>query len=577
MQTTSNIYCSRIINLLSQHGVTAAYCSPGSRNTPLLVALDAVESIAKTVVVDERSAAFQALGYSLVKRSPVLLVCTSGSAVLNYAPAIAEAYYAGVPLIVVSADRPQEWIDQDDSQTIRQFGVLSHIVKGSYDIRAIPEGSGREYTEEMGWYVNRTVNEAVTKALEGKPGPVHINVQLAEPLGLLAESEPRAERKVSLIGASDQLAPAMLRHYSSAAAGAKILVVAGFSAPSHKLRVALERFASLPNVTVMAETISNLNDTQSMSAMIDSVLCRMTAEDKEKMRPDIVISMGGALVSRMLKQYLRDFPPSMHWSVGHSNYFCDCFKAVTDIFDISPERFFSQMHHAMVRSAVPATPDYSAQWRRMREEALEWSERYIEGAPWSDLKAIHYLLGNLRLDNLFVSNGTAVRYSQLIPHRCHAEYCNRGVSGIDGCTSTAVGGAAAYSGQTTLLTGDMSWLYDSGCSTLGAVSEKMRIIVIDNSGGGIFRFIKSTSGLPAETLDRYLCVADMPDVAPVAEAYGIEVFEASCMAELADGAEWLQQESDLPRLLIVRTPPEESAEVLRNYFSRSSSTYSDKK
>ncbi|MDE7351068.1 MAG: 2-succinyl-5-enolpyruvyl-6-hydroxy-3-cyclohexene-1-carboxylic-acid synthase, partial [Muribaculaceae bacterium] len=190
MINTSNVYCRQIVELIRAHGVQTAYCSPGSRNAPLILAMEACGEIKKRVVIDERSAAFQAYGCALVERCPVALVCTSGTAVLDYAPAVAEAYYSGVPLIVVSADRPSEWIDQDDSQTIRQFGVLRNIVKGSYDVRAIPEGSGMEYTSRMRWNINRTVNEAMLKALEGKPGPVHINVQLSDPLGEMLEALP---------------------------------------------------------------------------------------------------------------------------------------------------------------------------------------------------------------------------------------------------------------------------------------------------------------------------------------------------------------------------------------------------
>ena len=140
MIDTSNIYCRQIVDLLRCHGVRTVYCSPGSRNTPLLIAVDACGDISKRIVVDERSSAFQAYGCALVEQRPVGLICTSGTAVLDYAPAVAEAYYSGVPLIVISADRPNEWIDQDDSQTIRQYGILDHIVKGSYDVRALPSG-----------------------------------------------------------------------------------------------------------------------------------------------------------------------------------------------------------------------------------------------------------------------------------------------------------------------------------------------------------------------------------------------------------------------------------------------------
>ncbi len=566
MIDTSNVYCRQIVQLLKSHGVQTLYCSPGSRNAPLLIAAEACEEISKRIVVDERSAAFQAYGCALVEQRPVGLICTSGTAVLDYAPAVAEAYYAGVPLIIVSADRPREWIDQDDSQTIRQFGVLSHIVKGSYDVRAIPEGNSREYTEEVKWTVNRTVNEAMLNALGGKPGPVHINVQLAEPLGGIEDVESLSERRVMMVSQAETLPQEVIRRLADEIVGAKVMVVAGFNAPDHKLDRAVRMFASYPNVVVMAETLANLHDPQPFSSTIDAVLCDMSVEDKERMRPDIVISFGGALVSRMLKQYLRDFPPRCHWSIGHSNYFCDCFKSLTHKIEVAPAPFFRQLSGAMRKSKVKSQSDYSALWHSLRSNACSLTQEYIDKAPWSDIKALGYIFSHCKFDNLFVSNGTAVRYSQLIPHSCHAEYCNRGVSGIDGSTSTSVGAAWSYNGQTTLLSGDISWIYDSGASALSDMPYDMRMIVINNSGGGIFRFIKSTSHIPEELREKYFCVQNLPEIADIAVAYGIDVMEAADMNQLEAGVEWLDEESDFPRLLLVTTPPAESAEILSGYF-----------
>lgn len=569
MLNTSNIYCRQIVALLHAHGVETVYCSPGSRNAPLLIALDACEEITKQVVIDERSAAFQAYGCALIEQKPVAIVCTSGTAVLNFAPAVAEAYYSGVPLIVLSADRPKEWIDQEDSQTIRQFGVLSHIVKGSYDVRAIPEGTNREYTDDVKWTVNRTVNEALLKALDGKPGPVHINVQLAEPLGEMSEESLPAQRSVTLLSTAESLSQDSLKSLALEIAGAKVMLVAGFSVPDHNLDKAVRTFASQPNVVVMAETIANLHDPQPFSTMIDSVLCDMSPEDKESMRPDIVISIGGALVSRMLKQYLRDYPPRSHWSIGHSNYFCDCFKSLTQKIEIDPAPFFRQLNGVLKKTKIKISSDYSLVWREFREKSAKLAKAYIHKSGWSDLKALDFIFNHLKIDNLFVSNGTVVRYSQILPHSCHAEYCNRGVSGIDGSTSTAVGGAWAYRGKTTLLSGDISWLYDSGASALTDIPYDMRMVVMNNSGGGIFRFIKSTSLLPEETRERYFCVQNLPDIPSIAAGYGIDVMEAADMKGLKAGIEWLAQDSDFPRILVVETPAQESAEILSGYFKKS--------
>ncbi|MDE7345860.1 MAG: 2-succinyl-5-enolpyruvyl-6-hydroxy-3-cyclohexene-1-carboxylic-acid synthase [Muribaculaceae bacterium] len=568
MIDTSNVYCRQIVELLKSHGVRTAYCSPGSRNAPLLMAIEACGEISKRIVVDERSAAFQAYGCALVERQLVALVCTSGTAVLDYSPAIAEAYYSGVPLIVISADRPREWIDQDDSQTIRQYGVLDHIVKGSYDVRAIPEGRERVYSEEVMWTVNRTVNEALIKAKEGKQGPVHINVQLAEPLGGMSEVGILHERSVKLVEQSESLPQEIIRNLAEEMIDARVMLVAGFCTPDHMLDRAMRMFASYPNVVVMAETLSNLHDPQPLATMVDAVLCDMTEDEKLEMRPDIVISIGGALVSRMLKQYLRDYPPRYHWSLGHSNYFCDCFKSLTHKIDVSPAPFLRQLCGVIRKSKSVICSRYASRWLEFRQKACTLTRKYIDHAPWSDIKALDYIFSNLRFDNLFVSNGTVVRYSQLLKHQCHAEYCNRGVSGIDGSTSTAVGGAWSYKGKTTLITGDISWLYDSGASALGDVPYDMRMVVMNNSGGGIFRFIKSTSRLPEEILEKYFCVKDLPDIAEIAEAYGMEVMEAENLSQLEAGTEWLGENSDFPRLLLVKTPPKVSADVLSGYFEK---------
>lgn len=574
MIDTANEYCRQIADILSAHGVRTAYCSPGSRNVPLLVAMESCPSIETRVVVDERSCAFQALGHALVGRRPIALLCTSGTALLNFAPAVAEAYYSGVPLIVISADRPMEWIDQDDSQTIRQFGILSHIVKGNFDVRAIPEGNDMQYTHEMKWTINRIANEAMIKALDGKAGPVHINVQLAEPLGELKDVDRPHERTIKALRCSQSPDAASMREIAEIALDSKILVIAGFGNPDNKLNRAVKDLVSFPNVVLMAETLANIHVDNGESSMIDSVLSVMTESEKEAMRPDMVISFGGALVSRMLKKYIRDYPPSRHLSVGYSNYFGDCFKSMTDRIEIESSSFLRHLAASMrkiQRSGKQMDSDntmYADAWLSMREYARTTADEYIKETPWSDLKALDYIFKNIGPVNLFVSNGTVVRYSQLIPHETHAEYCNRGVSGIDGSTATAVGGAEAYKGDTLLISGDMSWIYDSGASTLGNLPPGFRMIVIENGGGGIFRFISSTSSLPEHLLDRYLCYVTDQDISCIAKAYGIQVMESFDFDSLERGFKWIQQQGEDVRMMVIHTPPETSAMVLKGYFKR---------
>lgn len=549
---------SIIFDLLEQYGVKEVVCSPGSRNAPLLLAASRKESLRKHVIVDERAAGYFALGLSMVAQDPVALVCTSGTAVLNYSPAVAEAYYHGIPLIIISADRPMEWIDQDDSQTIRQNDCLKNFIKSGYDLYA--DSDNDTYL----WYANRTVNQALLTATTGKPGPIHLNIHLDSPLNKITEFNP-AERKIEVIERAGKLSVRDIDMLAERAAGKRTLIVAGFMPPSHKMQKAMVELLRHDNIAVMAETISNLHLPEE-NYMIDSVLCRMSDRQKQQLRPEIVISLGGALVSRQLKEYLRQQKPEEHWHVGYSDNLIDCFQALTLKIELKAEEFAMQFAKRLRRYKTDVHPSYKEEWEERRREAAKVNLEYISKALWSDLKAFEMILSQMpRNFNLFLSNGTPVRYAQIISYPApHASYCNRGVSGIEGGIATMTGGTFSYKGMTLLITGDLSFSYDQSSLGLHRKNAKMRIIVISNGGGGIFRFIGNTATL--EEREEYFCVnPDLP-VRQLAEAYGWEYGEAADAEELKNHLRHFFKPSETPKLLNVVTPPEESAEILKNFF-----------
>lgn len=563
MVNTLKEICRDLASQLSARGVRFAVLSPGSRNAPLIVALERHPSIATKVVVDERSAAFMALGYAAEAGEPVALVCTSGTALLNYAPAVAEAFYRKVPLIVISADRPMEWIDQDDSQTIRQYEALANFVKGSYDITDID-------TPDLRWYANRQINDALTLAMMGRRAPVHINVQLSEPLCDCGDAEKDTFRTIGMVEPEPALPTAEARELGKRLASPrKVMIVAGFNAPSPALNRALRRLAALPNFVVLTETISNLHGNEFISR-IDTTLSAMTEQERAELAPDAVITLGGALVSRMVKAFLRNCKPTDHWHVGRSHTTVDCFRSLTLRVEMAAETFFPQLASAM--QPHTAHSDYGDRWRVIRDRAVSTHQAYIARAPWSDLKAFATFMPMLpRGTNLQLSNGTPVRYAQLIGdiklHRCE---CNRGVSGIDGCTSTAIGAALAYrSGLTVLVSGDMSAQYDLGALATADIPPRFKMIVMCNSGGGIFRFISSTSELP----EREKCFAAAETVrlpvASLAATFGFEFFHADCERTLREVFPKFIAESAVPAILAIDTPAQTDAEVLTNYFKRS--------
>lgn len=528
--TTDNLYCKLTACIAAMHGVKTVYCSPGSRNAPLLIAMQAHPGLECRVVVDERSAAFMALGESLVSRKPVMLVCTSGTAMLNYAPAIAEAYYCGIPLIVVTADRPPEWIDQDDSQTLRQLGALSNFVKGNYDLPVYKADLGAR-AANLEWFVERELNDAMLCAMQSKRGPVHINIRLDAPLGGTVQDSADKGRYIGLLKGNGDLTREQMKELAEGISSKKVLLLCGFSQPDNVLKRSVATFASLPNVAVMAETLSNVATGRSDWHMVDSLLSRLNAADKEALKPDAVITIGGALVSRMVKEWLRNDPPGIHWHVGYTAGTVDCLKSLTTRIECDPARFLRQLAGALRHTDVCS--GYNELWRHQRDKSEEANRKLIAIAPWSDLKAFSIIKRHFPPDaNLFLSNGTCVRYDQLFGIRSHATFCNRGVSGIDGCTSTAVGGALAANVPTVLITGDMSFAYDISALTSPLLPQSLKIIVINNEGGGIFRFIGSTSRLPEHILHKYFCAPPVFPLPGISEAFGIAYFHAESETQL---------------------------------------------
>lgn len=566
------VVCTELMNVLAGHGVETVIISPGSRNTPLVQVASRIETLRKIVITDERTAAFTALGMGMVTRKPVALICTSGTALYNYAPAVAEAFYQKIPLIVITADRPARWINQDDSQTLVQPGALQKIVKRSYDIPVPTFDNPVIETEphagnETVWYVNRIANEALITATDGRPGPVHINMQFDNPLGSNEAMPGLDSRIVRNIRNKSGLPPHILRELAVELAAKRVMVVAGFMGSNHELNKALTNFSRLPNVTLMAETISNVHH-EGHCYMVDSLLCRLTDAEKEMLRPDIVITIGGALISRMLKEYIRRHPGIRHWTLGDTDVSVDCFRHLDTHIEISPVQFFkgitNMTRYLERKGEIRPASDYREKCSELRNRIFDNNREILRHRPWSELTALYQIFSSMPGDfNLFLSNGTCIRYAQLLidrlPHGC---YCNRGVSGIEGTNATAFGVSLAYNGPTLLVTGDMSFAYCPEVLNLIKLGGDLRIVVINNSGGGIFRFIKTTRDL--ESREQYFCADPELPVGKIAEAYGWKYHPATDKDRLREALEHLWQE---PATIVeVKVDGKESADVLINFM-----------
>jgi len=487
--------CRQLAAGLAAFGVTRVVTCPGSRNAPLLMAIARHDSLHVTSVIDERSAAFIALGMAEISNEPVAAVCTSGSALLDFAPAVAEAYYKKLPLIIISADRPAIWIDQDDSQTIRQPGALSNIVKKTFTI------TGEAETADDRWYVNRCINEALLCATSGRKGPVHINISLSEPLTQEIEVDYDEHfRKISYVETPDMVPTEQARAMAAELSDRKVLIVGGFNRPSARLSRAMSTLASLPNVAVIAEGLANIH-AEGCHTCVDRFALQvsrvLTTENRSLLQPDVLITFGGALVSAKMKSLLRTLQPTEHWHVGRNDTTIDCYKALTRRIEISADGFFHRVANALAHLTKIGTnhgvyADEIAKICRMAEETA-----VARQLPWSGSLVIDILTRAIPAQwNLQLSNGMTVRQAMNCNlTKFHRVDCNRGVSGIDGSVSTALGASVAYDHPTLLVTGDMSMQYDFMALTSTLLSPKLKIVVMNNGGGGIFHYVKGTAKL----------------------------------------------------------------------------------
>lgn len=563
MRSTTHLSANIVASVMAGHDIKYVVVSPGSRNTPLLVAVSRHEKFRIIPVVDERIAAFVAVGLAERQNEPVALICTSGTAVLNYAPAVAEAYYRNIPLLVISADRPAEWIDQYDGQTIRQSGVLGNIIKASYNI---PVESGMT---DYDLYVNRIVNEAINTTITRVPGPVHLNIQFDTPLGDLHELNLNsAQTRIIRNVAPRPLAESsLLRPYLDILRNSRIMVVVGFHTPDARLSKALKRLAEHENVLIVHEAQSNVNGIPNSIDNPEALFSTLDVAEKKTFMPELLLSMGGSVLSSSLKSFLRNNDYYIHWLIGptRDDRLIDTFKHLTLTLDVDEPSFFNTLS-SLLRRYPPTITNYQSTCIAMMEIIRSESRRYISGTSWCDMKAVNCLVDNLPKDiNLQVSNGMSIRYLQNADYqRVNRIGCNRGCSGIDGCTSTAIGAAIDCHRPTVLLTGDMSVHYDIGALSTDCIPSNFSIFILKNRGGDIFRVVKSTRDL--EECETLMAMFQTIDYKGIALACGFEFVSVCDCDQLKRECRRISLPRTKPLFVEIDTAEADNAGHYRQYF-----------
>ncbi len=566
MPTSDHFAAAELARLCAAKGVRHAVISPGSRSAPLVIAFSEQPGIECLQVIDERSAAFFALGMAQQLHAPVALICTSGSAVLNYGPAIAEAFYQRIPLLVLTADRPEEWVDQGEGQAIRQAGVLALHMKQSVQLPRSPED------DLARWHCGRLINEAIDATLLPVPGPVHVNVPFAEPLYGKVEQHEHPARTIAQVMTESFILPEHARWLiQQVTTSKKVMVLAGQGHWSPQLKEQLKRFAALPQCAVLTEATSNLDDNAFITC-IDRIIEGVNDGNAETLKPDVLITFGGAVVSKRIKGLLREWRPAQHWHIDAGQRHYDTYQSLTHDIAVSPEIFFAQLVQSLPPpssgSPAPSTlrVDYASAWHDLDRHTTSLHHTYLKDTPWCDLSAFDTILRRIpEGSDVHLANSTPARYAMLFERSTTMRWFgNRGTSGIDGCVSTAVGAAFVSQRPTTLLCGDTAFLYDSNAFWNRHGSERLRVIVIDNGGGNIFRYIPGPDSDP-ERLHWFEAPHGRDPMALV-KSYGLPAYEAFDMASLKTALDLLYEPHDRPAVLVVRTDPQISPKVLRDYF-----------
>lgn len=543
--------------LLLKKGITDIVISPGSRNAPMIHTFHGIAGFNCRNIVDERSAAYFALGLSLAKQKPVAIVCTSGTATLNYAPAVAEAFYQNIPLIVLTADRPDYWIDQAESQCVRQDGIYRNFVKKEV---SLPLGE----TEKELWFAARQINECLNLAVSENPAPVHINIPLEEPLHQLMDAELPEVKDIGFAEIQSDLAQSEIsRLLEIIGQSQKIMVLAGQLNPNPELENTLAKLVAKTGAVVLHEHLSNFTN-PNFCGSIDTIMAAILEENPEDFQPDLLISCGGQFVSKSLKQFLRKNKPAEHWLLSLGGEHFDTYQSLTKVIKTDAADFFESFSG----QALQPKPDYLQLWKNKEALVNQLRDEFVTKAEFSDLKAFDLIGKCIPEDSVVhLGNSSPVRYA-LIHNRVEngQYYSNRGTAGIDGCLSTAVGFASESNKLNTIIMGDLSFFYDSNALWNKYIGKNLRIIVIHNGGGNIFSMIKGPGETPA--FQEHFFTENTRKAEGLVKAFGLEYFAACDESELNQALTEFYSPDQKAAVLEVFTDAEVNVKVFRELFRK---------
>lgn len=535
--------------LLKEYGIFNIVISPGSRNAPLSIHFSETDEFNCYSIVDERSAAFVGLGMAKSEKKPVAITCTSGSASANYYPAITEAFYQNVPLLILTADRPTDFVDIFDGQTIRQNAIFAQHSYGDFQLLE----DGKENADEENFNL---IKKAIELCFE-KQGPVHINIPLEEPLYQLVSELPTFPPVEKTILKKQYELPSNLAAEWNLSK--RILILVGTRDYSEELEIQLGQLVKNHSIVVLTEATSNIKHPKFFSH-IDRYIFNFSEEDFKTYAPDLLVTIGQNVVSKKVKQFLRKAKPKNHWHI-HEIWQPDTFFSLTEKIETQPEIFFKKLLNFIKLEPQP----YFNLWDVLRDKRDLKHKDYCLKTPFSDFKFFEILSEKLPENiNLHFSNSSAIRYAQLFDFQKNKIFCNRGTSGIDGSTSTAMGFAMKSAQQTVLVTGDLGFFYDINGLWNNYIPPYTRIIIFNNGGGDIFKIISGPGSTNA--LEEFILTKHHKNAEYIAKHFGFSYTKVSDEDTLSRVLDNFFKQDVKAKILEVDTSAIENSEILKGYF-----------
>lgn len=536
-----------IIEICKGHHLKHIVISPGSRNAPLTIGFVNNPNFKCYSIADERSAAFFALGIAQQLKEPVALLCTSGSALLNYYPAVAEAFYSQIPIVIISADRPLSKVDIGDGQTIRQQNVYqNHIIFNA------------NLTEIASSFNDMLINKALQEAVL-KKGPVHINAPFEEPLYNIVEQKSVSPVIISphIPAAKVEIHP-FVKTWNNAN---KKLVLIGVCEPHMLNQAIIDYLANDTTVVVMTEVTSNIHHPNFIQH-IDRFITPFDEVDFNDFHPELLITFGGMVVSKRIKAFLRKYKPLKQWHIDiHRHY--DTYDSLTDKIITTPNDFFSELFKYIDNPKIGNYQHWALNLAKKRQIA---HQKYVSKIPFSDMEVFQFIFNNIPNHiQLQISNSASIRYAQLFDLDPTIEvFCNRGTSGIDGSTSTAIGAAVASKKQNILITGDISFFYDNNALWNMYIPPNFKIILLNNQGGGIFRILPGHQESP--TFNTYFETEHNLNAEHLAKMHQFDYYNVKDINSLKTTFSSFISRNEKPAIFEINTPTKINDTILKEYF-----------